>query len=128
MSALSCLMSARPIMTTAAIAAWDDRQVSSAKPIHVQLNADEREALPARLLDWGGPPRPTDVFATAMGFTDAASMSSEARKLWQPIERSSSLAAEDWRRVLLAVEIVSLVSRFQPDLAGQAGSVGVADR
>ncbi|XVU25091.1 hypothetical protein ACQPZJ_49225 [Actinoplanes sp. CA-054009] len=48
-----------------------------------------------------------------MGFTDAASLSSEARDLWQQIDRSSSLTAGDWRRVLLAVEIV-----FVSDVVG----------
>jgi hypothetical protein len=48
-----------------------------------------------------------------MGFTDAASLSSEARELWQQIDRSSSLTADDWRRVLLAVEVV-----FVSDVVG----------
>jgi hypothetical protein len=87
--------------------------MSSAEPIHVQLTADERAVLRAGLLDWGGPARPTDAFATAMGFTDAAALPNEARALWQQIDRSSSLAAADWRRVLLAVEVV-----FVSDVVG----------
>jgi hypothetical protein len=87
--------------------------VSSAELIHVQLTADERVVLRAGLLDWGGPARPTDAFATAMGFTDAAALPKEAWALWQQIDRSSSLTAEDWRRVLLAVEIV-----FVSDVVG----------
>jgi len=109
-------MVAHPIVPTAARGATvtcDDRRVSSAEPIHVQLNPDEREVLRAGLLDWGGPARPTDAFATAMGFTDAASLSSEARELWQQIDRSSSLTADDWRRVLLAIEVV-----FVSDVVG----------
>ncbi len=109
-------MSAHPIKRSVAwgaCRAWDDRRVSHADFIDVHLNADEREVLRAGLLDWGGPARPTDAFATAMGFTDAASLSSEARELWQQIDRSSSLTTEDWRRVLLAVEII-----FVSDVVG----------
>src|SRR4051794_30696830 len=80
--------------------------MASAELIHVQLNADEREILRAGLADWGGPARPTDALATAMGFTDAASLPQEAWQLWQQIDRSSALTTQDWRRVLLAVEIV----------------------
>jgi hypothetical protein len=65
------------------------------------------------LLDWGGPARPTDAFATAMGFTDAAALPDETRALWQQVDHSSSLTAADWRRVLLAVEVV-----FVSDVVG----------
>jgi hypothetical protein len=104
-------------------AAWDDRRVSRAEPIHVQLNADEPEVLRAGLLDRGGPARPTDTFATAMGFTDAASLSSGARELWQQIDRSSSLTAEDRRRVLRAVEVV-----FVSDAVGLGPGLALHNR
>jgi len=83
------------------------------EPVHVQLNADERAVLRAGLLDWGGPARPTDALAVAMGFTDAAALPREAWALWEHIDRSSSLTAEAWRRVLLAVEVV-----FVSDVVG----------
>ena len=85
----------------------------NAEPVHVQLNAEERAVLRAGLLDWGGPARPTDALAVAMGFTDAGALPREAWALWKQIDRSSSLTAEDWRRVLLAVEIV-----FVSDVVG----------
>ena len=81
--------------------------------VHIQLNADERAVLRAGLLDWGGPARPTDALAVAMGFTDAAALPREALALWEHIDRSSSLTANDWRRVLLAVEVV-----FVSDVVG----------
>jgi hypothetical protein len=87
-------------------ATWDDRRVPNTEPLHVQLNVDERAVLRAGLLDWGGPARPTDALAVAMGFTDAAALPREAWALWEQIDRSSSLTADDWRRVLLAVEFV----------------------
>jgi hypothetical protein len=87
--------------------------VSSAESVHVQLNEDERAVLRAGLLDWGGPARPTDALAVAMGFTDAEALPREAWALWQQIDHSSSLTANDWRRVLLAVEVV-----FVSDVVG----------
>ena len=85
----------------------------NAEPVLVQLNADERAVLRAGLLDWDGPASPTDALAVVMGFTDAAALPREARALWEQIERSSSLTADDWRRVLLAVEVV-----FVSDVVG----------
>lgn len=67
----------------------------------VVLDEDERGFLRAALLDWGGPARPTDELAVAMGFTDAASLSSEAWVLWQRIEADESLTPGEWKRVLL---------------------------
>jgi hypothetical protein len=93
--------------------AWNDRRVPNTEAVHVELNADERAVLRAGLLDWGGPARPTDALAAALGFTDAAALPREAWALWEQIDRSSSLTADDWRRVLLAVEVV-----FVSDVVG----------
>lgn len=87
--------------------------MTASKPVPVDLGNDERAVLRAGLLGWGGPAAPTDALAAAMGFTDAASLSSEARALWQKFESTGSLTAEDWRRALLAVEIV-----FVSDVVG----------
>jgi hypothetical protein len=81
--------------------------------VHVQLTEDERLVLRAGLLDWGGPAKPTDALAVALGFTDAANLAREAWALWGEIDRSSALTADDWRRVLLAVEVV-----FVSDVVG----------
>jgi hypothetical protein len=48
-----------------------------------------------------------------MGFSSAESLSGEARALWQRIEAREVLTTEDWRQVLLAVEIV-----FVSDVVG----------
>ena len=53
------------------------------------------------------------ALAIAMGFTSADALSSEAWALWKQIEVGEPLAPEDWRRVLLAVEIV-----FASDVVG----------
>ncbi|NIJ12116.1 hypothetical protein FHU38_002460 [Saccharomonospora amisosensis] len=87
--------------------------MTASGPIAVDLDEGERALLRAGLLDWGGPARPTDALAVAMGFSDAARLSQEARALWQEIERTGSLTAQDWRRVMLAVEIV-----FVSDVVG----------
>ena len=79
----------------------------------VALSSDERRFLRAALLDWGGPARPTDALAVALGFTDADRLSSEAWALWLSIEAGESLSVADWRRVLLSVEIV-----FASDVVG----------
>ncbi|GAB4004616.1 hypothetical protein GCM10028772_11020 [Nocardioides ultimimeridianus] len=62
--------------------------------------------LRAALLDWGGPANPTDEIAVAMGFADAATLSRDAWALWKRIEETGALSLADWRRVLLAVEVV----------------------
>ena len=85
----------------------DDARVS------VVLDDAERSFLRAALLDWGGPANPTDALAVAMGFTSADNLSDEAWALWERIEAGDPLATEDWRRVLLAAEIV-----FVSDVVG----------
>lgn len=77
-----------------------------AERIAVELSAAEKRVLRAGLLDWGGPASPTDTLAKALGFSSAEEIAPEAWALWHEIERASSLTVEDWRRVLLAVEVV----------------------
>jgi hypothetical protein len=80
--------------------------MSDVAPEQVVLDDGERRFLRAALLDWGGPAHPTDELAVAMGFSSARSLSGEARALWKRIEARETLTTEDWRRVLLAIEIV----------------------
>ena len=87
--------------------------VSDETRLPVLLDDMERRFLRAALLDWGGPAGPTDALALAMGFTSADSLSREAWALWERIEAGEALAADDWRRVLLAAEIV-----FASDVVG----------
>jgi hypothetical protein len=79
----------------------------------VELDGKERKFLRAALLEWGGPAEPTDDLAMAMGFTCADNLSGEAWTLWRRIESRESLTASDWKRVLLASEIV-----FVSDVVG----------
>lgn len=48
-----------------------------------------------------------------MGFSSASNLASEASALWKRIEAGQNLPPDDWRRVLLAVEIV-----FASDVVG----------
>jgi hypothetical protein len=48
-----------------------------------------------------------------MGFTSADNLADEAWALWERIEAGEALATEDWRRVLLAAEIL-----FVSDVVG----------
>lgn len=79
----------------------------------VELSEEELRFLRAAMLDWGGPSTPDDALAVALGFTDAEAMPSEAWELWRRIERREDLGHEDWRRVLLAAEVV-----FVSDVVG----------
>ena len=81
--------------------------------VPVSLDEMELRFVRVALLEWGGPARPTDGLAVAMGFTSAARMSSEAWELWERIEAGEALTATDWRQVLLAVEVV-----FASDVVG----------
>lgn len=81
--------------------------------VEVSLTEDELRFLRAALLDWGGPARPTDEIAAALGFASAERVSEGTWELWQRIEQESALSTQDWRRVLLAVEIV-----FASDVVG----------
>lgn len=81
--------------------------------VEVSFDDEELRFLRAALLDWGGPARPTDEIAVALGFTTADQVSQGTWELWQRIEQDRTLATEDWRRVLLAVEIV-----FASDVVG----------
>jgi hypothetical protein len=81
--------------------------------IRVEFDDQELRFLRAALLDWGGPAAPTDELSVAMGFTSARLLASEAWALWKRIEAGEGLSVADWRRTLLAVEIV-----FVSDVVG----------
>jgi hypothetical protein len=83
------------------------------QPIEVDLDEEELRFLRAALLDWGGPARPTDEIASALGFESAADISDGTWALWKRIQERPALSVEEWRRVLLAAEIV-----FASDVVG----------
>ena len=79
----------------------------------VNLTSDERAFVKAALLEWGGPARPTDEMAVALGSSDASSLSADTWGLWKMLEDGDALPAAAWRQVLLAVEVV-----FASDVVG----------
>lgn len=80
--------------------------MSADERVRVELDTTERRFLRAALLDWGGPAKPTDEIAAAIGFSDAARLSGEASRLWDAIEANEGTTVSNWRRALLAAEIV----------------------
>ncbi|GAB2983417.1 hypothetical protein [Frigoribacterium salinisoli] len=62
---------------------------------------------------WGGPAALTDDLAVAMGFASAADFFATAGTLSALLLHEAPLAPADWRRVLLATEIV-----FVSDIVG----------
>ena len=81
--------------------------------VHLDLSDDERELLRDGLLEWGGSAHLTDPMAVAMGFASSADFFSTAKKLRLLLEEKAALPPAEWRRILLATEIV-----FVSDVVG----------
>ena len=79
----------------------------------VNLSPDERAFLRRGLGEWWGPARCTDAFAVAMGFTSREHLHEDMTRLRDTLEAEQPLMPEDWRRLLLAVEVV-----FASDVVG----------
>ena len=77
------------------------------------LTPDEIALLSHALSEWGGPARPNDALARAMGFGDAAGLPAACDALDDELRRDAPLASEDWARILVSTEIV-----FASDLYG----------
>lgn len=77
------------------------------------LTDDERELLWRGLLEWGGPASPTKAMAVAMGFRDVIDLLKEGSRIRADISDGRPLTYADWRRALLATEIV-----FASDVVG----------
>lgn len=69
--------------------------------------------LRAALLEWGGPAKPTEQLALAMGFQGLEGLSRDVMTLREALKEGVPLSREDWQRVLLATEIV-----FASDVVG----------
>jgi hypothetical protein len=72
----------------------------------IDLSARQRELLVRGLIEWGGPTRPTDQLAQAMGFGDVKKLHEEADRIRRELERDEQLAGADYARALIATEIV----------------------
>ncbi|WP_327040992.1 hypothetical protein OG400_26840 [Micromonospora ureilytica] len=82
--------------------------------VAVDLTADERFLLSRGLGEWGGPASPTEDFARAMGFDSKEDLwRGEGRRLREALDSGGSLTRSQWRKALLALEIV-----FSSDVIG----------
>jgi hypothetical protein len=71
------------------------------------LTADERSLLRTALLRWGGPARPIDDLAVALGFGDVADFYAERHRLAEVLMSGGELSPVDATRALAAAEVVS---------------------
>ena len=102
--------------------------MNSDKLVSINLTPDEQNLLVQGLFQWGGPAMPTDALARAIGFQDGTDLrQGKGRELHDALRLGQPLTPEDWRRSLLATEIV-----FASDVVG-AGTdwpitTGLSDR
>ena len=83
-----------------------DADVQADTMVTVNLAGNERDVLRLGLGEWGGPASPTDALAVAMGFRDLSDFDAERRRLRRTLLDEQPLSTQDWRRVLVATEIV----------------------
>ena len=97
------------------------------EPVDVPLTADERTFLRHGVAEWWGPARCTDALAVALGFQNREHLHEEIQRLRDALEAASPMVPEDWRRLLLAVEVV-----FASDVVGSgldwATTTGFSDQ
>ena len=73
--------------------------------VAIQLSEDERALLVRGLYEWGGPTRPTDALARAMGSENVAGLLADTKRVAAQLEADEPLTAADWARALIATEI-----------------------
>lgn len=92
----------------------------------VKLDERERHLLSAGLNEWGGPARPTDTLAVALGFRDVGHLLDEGKRIRARLRDDLPLTSLDAARALAATEIV-----FASDVFGSgvewATTTGLAD-
>jgi len=81
--------------------------------VDLELTKDERAILACGLIEWGGPASGTDEIARLIGFRDLSSLYEDGSRIADSIRGGHALSADDWRRALLATELV-----FASDLIG----------
>lgn len=74
--------------------------------VAIDLADDEREVLRCGLAEWGGPASCTDALAVAMGFQNVTDLFEQGRRLRSALVGGEPLSAKDWRRTVVATEIV----------------------
>ena len=84
-----------------------------AEVIAISLSEDERAVLMCGLLEWGGPAYCTDALVFAMDFGTVDELLSVGIRLRDQVSQGKAMSRFDWRRTLLATEIV-----FASDVVG----------
>lgn len=75
--------------------------------VQVELTDDERQVLWCGLDEWGGPASCSDSLAGAMGFADCEDLlQGDGKSIKDRIKEGEPLSQVDWKRALLATEIV----------------------
>jgi hypothetical protein len=80
--------------------------------VTVDLPDEQRELMIRALLEWGGPSRPTDLIARAMGFASAEALHLEGARLRAALREGKPMSKRDWARALVATEIVFASSYY----------------
>lgn len=86
---------------------------SASEPVHFELSDQESTLLWQGLGHWGGPADLTDAMAVAIGFASTADFFDEEERSSAALKEKAALPPADWRRILLATEIV-----FASDIVG----------
>lgn len=74
--------------------------------IAIEMGEVERRVLARGLAEWGGPARCTEALAVVMGFGSVDDLLVQLQRLGAALSRAEPLRREDWRRALIATEIV----------------------
>jgi hypothetical protein len=80
--------------------------VSIEDGVAIDLTDEERDVLMRGLSEWGGPAHCTEALAVAMGFAGLEGFRVERRRLSDALTAGLPLSRRDWRRTLIATEIV----------------------
>ncbi len=92
----------------------------------LEITDDEVNVLRAGLREWGGPASLTEALAGAIGFENVDDFFVQSRRIEACLTQGASMSSVDWRRTLLATELV-----FASDVIGAGTdwetSTGICD-
>jgi hypothetical protein len=74
--------------------------------VEVELPDDQRALMIRAFIEWGGPTRPTDALARAMGFASREEIHSEGKRIRATLAEGEPMSKRDWARALVATEFV----------------------
>ena len=80
--------------------------------VEVDLPDDQRTLMIRALIEWGGPTRPTDALARAMGFASREALHSEKKRIRGALAEREPMSKRDWARALVATEFVFASSYY----------------